>query len=274
MPAAVQKELSSSSPPTHPAAKKFIKSLSLVPEEATVTARLDFVIIGTKAREVVSAMYKADACVDLSKMVGHTEAHLIAEEGQATSRGRAAYFLLDEDRVTVARVRLETIADFQDAIPAIDDRVGIRNTCFVFLLDTRLSVVEDDEDASHLSRAFAEMMFVYNNAKQRLRKQVALETTVVVHDAADEEMDKLRDEPRVDALACRLEGATKAKHVKTVNVMNFESPASIYACMGRIASEMALPCTYGVHMSSLVTRGSWLYSADAPERRTTCCVVQ
>eukprot|EP00405_Crypthecodinium_cohnii_P044465 CAMPEP_0206587636 /NCGR_PEP_ID=MMETSP0325_2-20121206/37772_1 /ASSEMBLY_ACC=CAM_ASM_000347 /TAXON_ID=2866 /ORGANISM="Crypthecodinium cohnii, Strain Seligo" /LENGTH=294 /DNA_ID=CAMNT_0054095695 /DNA_START=226 /DNA_END=1107 /DNA_ORIENTATION=+ len=153
----------------------------LVPEQGTITEHLFFCIIGLGAKAVVDGLVHCGRHSSVFDMLHQPQPKdevppkkkVPEKKGTFASLGpkheetvRDVYFILDEDEMHIAKVKLKPVESFQDSISDMKlDGQELRNTCFIFILDERLDLKV--EVIPILETSLVEMRFLYNAAKKR-----------------------------------------------------------------------------------------------------------
>lgn len=163
------------------------------------------------------------------------------------------YCMADEDANFVCRIRFHNVAGFQDNLPRIDGNAMLRNTCYIFLIDTRHAAADNDFALDKASQTLTELKFEYSSKKAGLKEKLArIRSRIVVHEPgawgeAFELAGVKKDRQvakRVPALLKFVESYTstmeelQAALELICNKADFEDSMSLYAVLQEICQEM------------------------------------
>lgn len=258
--------LSPISPAENRRAQGGVNVVSVLPEGAVVALRLNFVIIGTNAREITNTLSQAELHTAVSAMMSScfrgsaNVGQLISSQSPSSqpadvldlkisSDHTGTFCMVEPAENKVARVEFATVESFTDVLPALTTETGVRNSCFLFVTDGRLENVQDT--LSVLNQGLAELSHSYERVKNRGSgaRTPALRAVLLVSEARnrgsipedacvvdEEKSDKLPK--HLEPFAGNLRNATKGSPVRGVRAVDLTSSDSLYELIEDLAREM------------------------------------
>lgn len=245
-----------------PASSKYKRQMTSLPEIAEVRCHFTFALIGLKAHEVASHVMEADLHYETMEMCGgqgmpkiawttaKSDSEDIARESQTSQTHgdlkadeKGTWCLVEEQ--CIARIRFRYSSGFSESIPAgtIRDANSVRETCFIFLADSRL---DEGEVTSALNTGFAEMHFMYRQV-HAVGKVPTLRAVLLRHrkkelGRAESDLSRFDEKGGDDPLkpfASRLRDISCAEAVKHVVVSaDFDDSDMMYECISDIAKDL------------------------------------
>lgn len=254
--------LSPVTPAEHKRQQGSVRAVSVLPEGVCVNVRLNFVIIGANAREILKTLSEAELHIEVSAKLSAAYRGGSTMSQQATAQtsmprpgldltihGDEAGIMcmLDRHEQKVARITFATVERFSDTLPALASEAEVRNSCFLFLCDWTPENLEDT--LSILNQGLAELTHSYDRVQKKhvsARRTPALRAVMLVHDTEGRNHCSIPENACMEdkapaclgAFAEKLHDATKGSPISGMRAANFRSSDSLYERIEELAREM------------------------------------
>mmetsp|Transcript_12503 Transcript_12503/g.38731 ORF Transcript_12503/g.38731 Transcript_12503/m.38731 type:complete len:304 (-) Transcript_12503:124-1035(-) len=296
------------------------RGLSLVPEVATLRCRFCFAFIGPNASNLIDDVVRAADEAEVAQVVklfdakakqdafgssrsGSAGSSVLGSESQpvysseledppqwqagakgkgqtASPKDRGIYVLLDEDDLSIARVKLSAVQNFNDVLG--DTGVlecGFKGACFVFLMDLRLDVMQDVLPV--LGQGLAEMTFLQCQSKPKVGRDKVRALLLTHEEGATGQWpvfpEDVPEEPsEVTSFVDKLVNVSTALRPRRPHrPVDFERGDLLFQFIQRLARDMSKASRSSVAMSRIFSGvSSSFVSARDNAKRSQCCSVQ